>query len=151
MERMQVEAKTHGLDGTLVEPDWPPLTLEELRGLLRYYPSVGKVKELLTASPRPFSAASVVATDIEPVFIKRHHCAVRNVEGLREEHRYMVHLRASGIAAPRVFVTESGETAIKLGEWTYEVHATPQGIDLYQDAISWTPFRSASHAYSAGK
>ena len=25
-----------------------------------------------------------------------------------------------------------------------------QGIDLYEDAISWTPFRSAAHAHSAG-
>ena len=49
---------------------------------------------------------------------------------------------ASGVAVPRVFATQSGETAIKLGEWTYEVHETPPGIDLYEDAISWTPFRS---------
>jgi len=84
------------------------------------------------------------------VFIKRHHSTVRDVEGLREEHRFMAHLRANGAAVPRVFSASSGETAIKLGEWTYEVHETPGGIDLYEDAISWTPFRSAGHAYSAG-
>ena len=28
---------------------------------------------------------------------------------------------------------------------------TPPGIDLYEDAISWTPFRSVSHARSAGQ
>ncbi len=48
---MQADAKTHGLDGTLVEPDWPPLTLEELRGLLRYYPSVGKAKRIVDGEP----------------------------------------------------------------------------------------------------
>jgi len=40
--KMQAEAHntaiTHGMDGRLVEPDWPPLTFDEVRGLLRYYP-----------------------------------------------------------------------------------------------------------------
>ncbi len=147
---MQAEAKTHGLDGTLVEPDWPPLTLQELRALLNCYSSVGRVKQLLATSPRPFSAASVVATDTGRAFIKRHHFTVRSVEGLREEHRFMAHLRANGLEVPRVFATKSGETAIKLGEWTYEVHDIPQGVDLYGNAISWTPFRSTAHAHSAG-
>ncbi len=92
-----------------------------------------------------------MATDIGRVFIKRHHVTVRNVEGLREEHRFMAHLRTNGVAVPRVFAAQSGETAIKLGEWTYEVHDTPMGIDLYEEAISWTPFRSVGHAYSAGQ
>jgi Ser/Thr protein kinase RdoA (MazF antagonist) len=93
----------------------------------------------------------VVATESGRVFIKRHHCAVRDVEGLREEHRFMAHLRTNGAAVPRVFASGSGATAIALGEWTYEVHEIPPGIDLYEDAISWTPFRAVSHAYSAGQ
>ncbi len=144
-------AKAHGLDGTLVEPDWPPLTLDEVRGLLRYYPSLGKPTKLLTVSPRPFSAASVVATPNQDIFVKRHYWSVRNPEGLREEHRIMGHLRANGVAVPGVFSTQSGETAIKLGEWVYEVHEATQGEDLYEDAISWTPFRSVGHAHSAGQ
>lgn len=152
---MQAEVKyaaiTHGLDGTLVAPDWPPLTLDELRDLLRYYPALGQPVKLLTVSPRPFSAASVVATEKQQVFVKRHHCTVRDAEGLREEHRFMAHLRGKGVAVPQVFAAKSGETALKLGEWVYEVHETPQGIDLYEDAISWTPFRSIGHAHSAGQ
>lgn len=144
------EALTHGLDGTLVEPDWPPLRLNEVCELMREYPSLGKPLLLLTVSPRPFSAASMVATESGHVFVKRHHCTVRNVEGLRQEHRFMAHLRGNGAAVPRVFAAASGDTAIEMGEWTYEVHDTPQGIDLYKDSISWTPFRSVSHAYSAG-
>ena len=152
---MQVEAdsgaKTHGLDGTLVEPDWPLLTLDEVCGLLRYYPSLAAPTKLLTVSPRPFSAASVVATEREQVFVKRHHLAVRDLEGLREEHRFMAHLRDGGVAVPRVIAAASGETAIRQGDWVYEVHETPPGLDLYEDAISWTPFRSAAHAHSAGR
>jgi Ser/Thr protein kinase RdoA (MazF antagonist) len=144
-------AKTHGLDGTLVVPDWPPLTLNEVRGLLRYYPSLGTPAKLLSFSPRPFSAASVVATQNQQVFVKRHYWTVRDTIGLREEHRFMAHLRAKGAAVPQVFASRSGETAIKLGEWVYEVHETPRGADLYEDAISWTPFRSVSHAHSAGQ
>ena len=52
----------HGLDGSLVEPDWTPLTLAEVRGLLHFYPPLGKASGVATVSPRPFSAASLVAT-----------------------------------------------------------------------------------------
>lgn len=145
------EAITHGLDGRLVEPDWPPLTLDEVRGLLRCYPSPGKPVRFLTVSPRPFSAAGVVATDREPIFVKRHHVSVRDVEGLCEEHRLMAALRANGVAAPRVFASVKGETALRIGEWTYELHERARGVDLYEDAISWTPFRFSEHAYAAGQ
>jgi Ser/Thr protein kinase RdoA (MazF antagonist) len=141
----------HGLDGTLVEPDWPPLTLDEIRGLLREYPALGPPKKVLMVSPRPFSAASVVATQSQNIFIKRHHMTVRDTAGLREEHRFMAHLRSKGAMVPRVFRAASGETSIKAGEWVYEVHETPRGIDVYEDALSWTPFRSLGHARSAGQ
>jgi Ser/Thr protein kinase RdoA (MazF antagonist) len=152
---MEMTAKVHGMDGSLVEPDWPPLTLAELRALLGTFPALGEPTHLVSVSPRPFSAAGIVATRPDcggehRVFIKRHHCAVRTREGLLEEHRFVAHLAARGAPVPRVLSSEAGETAIEMGEWTYEVHETPPGIDLYEDAISWTPFRSAPHAYSAG-
>ena len=143
--------KAHGLDGTLVDPDWPPLNLSEVRALLRAFPDAGEPLKILSASPRPFSAASVVRTSNEPIFIKRHARAVRDVEGLVEEHRFMEHLRANGINVPRIFETRSGDTAVESGESTYEVHGVPTGVDEYRDAISWTPFRSSEHARSAGE
>ena len=63
----------------------------------------------------------------------------------------MSYLRAHGAPVPRVFASNSGETAIEIGEWTYEVHEAPAGVDLYEDALSWTPFRSVGHARSAGE
>ena len=144
-------AYAHGLDGQLAEPDWPQLTGNEIRGVLRNYPALGQPGKVLMVSPRPFSAASVVATETQDVFIKRHHVSVRNEDGLREEHRFMQHLRAHGAAVPRVFIAESGESAIKVGEWVYEVHESPRGLDVYREAISWTPFLSAGHARSAGQ
>lgn len=139
------------MDGTLVEPDWPPLALDEVRALLRLFPESGEAVEILSMSPRPFSAASVVATSNGHVFVKRHHRTVRDAEGLIEEHRFMQHLRAHGAAVPRVFASGVGQTAIEIGEWTYEVHERPAGLDLYEDALSWTPFRSTVHAHSAGQ
>lgn len=139
------------MKGTLVEADWPPLTLPEVRSLLAGFPDFSEPIEILTVSPRPFSAASVVATGSGRVFIKRHHRSVRDREGLLEEHRFIDHLRSHGAPVPRVFVSSSGETAIIRGEWTYEVHETPSGIDLYEDALSWTPFRSTAQARSAGE
>jgi Ser/Thr protein kinase RdoA (MazF antagonist) len=139
------------MDGRLVEPDWPPLTLGEVRDLLSLFPGCGEPIEILSVSPRPFSAASVVATGSGRVFIKRHSRNVRDREGLLEEHRFMQHLRERGAPVPRVLAASSGETAIETSAWTYEVHEVPAGVDLYEDAISWTPFRSTAHARSAGE
>jgi Ser/Thr protein kinase RdoA (MazF antagonist) len=144
-------AKAHGLDGTLVEPDWPPLTMDEGRALLSEFPGCPEPMEILSVSPRPFSAASVVAIKSGRVFVKRHARTVRDREGLHEEHGFMRHLREHGAAVPRVLTTVAGETAIERGAWTFEVHEVPAGVDLYEDAISWTPFRSVGHARAAGE
>jgi Ser/Thr protein kinase RdoA (MazF antagonist) len=143
-------AKAHGLDGTLVEPDWPPLKFDEIRVLLKRFLTAGEPISIVSASPRPFSAASVVETCLGHIFIKRHARSVRDAEGLMEEHGFMDHLRANRIDVPRVFASASGDTAVEIDDWTYEVHAIPAGVDLYEDAISWTPFRSVDHARSAG-
>jgi Ser/Thr protein kinase RdoA (MazF antagonist) len=148
---MSATVKTHGLDGKLVEPDWAPLTLDEVRALLRQFPACGEPIAIETVSPRPFSAASVVSTGSRRVFIKRHHQSVRDRDGLLEEHRFLAHLLAHGAAVPRVLANDAGETAIEAGEWTYEVHETPAGVDLYRNALSWTPFNRVEHAYSAGQ
>ncbi len=148
---MSTATKAHGMNGTLVEADWPPLTLAEVRVLLGQFPGCGEPIEILSVSPRPFSAASVVAKNSGQVFIKRHHITVRDREGLLEEHRFLIHLRAHGAPVPKVFRASSGETAIMSGEWIYEVHEVPAGVDLYEDALSWTPFLSTAHARSAGE
>ncbi len=143
-------AKVHGMDGTLVEPDWAPLTLEELRALFVHFPALGEPVQILSHSPRPFSAAGVVEARTGKVFVKRHHRSVRDREGLLEEHSFLLHLLSRGVAVPRVLESAAGETAIEMGEWTYEAHEVPEGVDLYRDAISWTPFFTADHAYAAG-
>jgi Ser/Thr protein kinase RdoA (MazF antagonist) len=152
---MSATTKAHGLDGSLVEPDWRALNLVELSSILAKFPDLGEPTHIVSVSPRPFSAAGVVATRNDDgteqrIFIKRHHRAVRDREGLLEEHRFLSHLLAHDAPVPRVLASAAGETAIETGEWTYEVHEISPGIDLYQDAISWTPFRCADHSYSAG-
>jgi Ser/Thr protein kinase RdoA (MazF antagonist) len=139
------------MDGSLVATDWPPLTLGELRPLLAEFPACGRPLRIVTVSPRPFSAASVVETTAGRIFVKRHHYSVRNVEGLAEEHRFLAHLRAHGASVPRVFAAASGRTAMERAQWTYEVHEIPAGVDVYEQAISWTPFLTTGHARSAGK
>jgi len=161
--------KTHGLDGSLELPDWPPLTLPEVDAVLRGYPQAGGAVRLLSFSPRPFSAASVVAKPVGNVFVKRHHCSVRDREGLREEHRFIAHLAASldelasepdgGLDGPNtipklvqpVFADLDGNTAVTVGDWIYEVHPLAMGKDLYEQALSWTPFLTSSHACAAGR
>jgi Ser/Thr protein kinase RdoA (MazF antagonist) len=139
------------MDGTLVEADWPPLTLDEVRELLGQYRECAEPLSILSVSPRPFSAASVMSTRDRKVFVKRHHRTVRDREGLLEEHRFLQYLKARGAAVPQVLAATSDETAIEIGEWTFEVHETPAGVDLYEEAISWTPFRFTNHAHTAGQ
>lgn len=151
MNETQQPALAHGLDGSLVQPDWPALTLAEVRSVLQHFPSAGEAIQIISTSPRPLSAAAVVETTQRRVFIKRHARAVRDIEGLAEEHRFMHRLRTNGISVPAVFTANTGNTALESGNWTYEVHDFPAGIDIYEDAISWTPFRSSAHARSAGQ
>lgn len=148
---MSTAAKAHGLDGTLVEPDWAPLSQDEVCFVLARFKELRPPFEIVSISPRPLSAASVIQTQDRRVFVKRHARLIRDAEGLHEEHRFMAHLRAHGAAAPVVLGDEAGETVIESGDWTYEVHATPCGVDAYEDAISWTPFRSEAHANSTGQ
>jgi len=148
---MDVAAKMHGMDGALVEHDWPPLTLEELRGVLCEFPEAGRPEQILSISPRPFSASGLVRTSGGKVFVKRHHSAVRDRQGLLEEHRFLAYLLAQGAPVPRVLASESGDTTKEAGEWTYEIHESGHGVDLYQAAFSWTPFRCAQHAHAAGQ
>jgi Ser/Thr protein kinase RdoA (MazF antagonist) len=139
------------MDGTLVAPDWPALTPAEVRRLLDRFTGLRGPLEILTVSPRPFSAAGLVKTVAGPIFVKRHARQVRDREGLAEEHRFMAYLREHGAAVPRVFADAEGLTAIEEGEWTWEVHEVAPEFDLYGEAFSWTPFRCARHAHAAGE
>lgn len=120
--------------------------------LLRRYPLAGGAEGLISHSPRPFSAASVVATPHGQVFVKRHHRSVRDREGLLEEHRLIAYLRSrcGDLIAP-VLADGDQETTVAVGDWTYEVHAPAQGLDVYEQALSWTPFLSCGHAGAAGR
>ena len=116
MNEAKEHGQTHGLDGSLVAPDWPPLSLPELREIFPHFPEAGEPRAILTTSPRPFSAAGIIETTQRRIFVKRHARAVRDAEGLAEEHRFMQHLGASGINVPRVFTTTSGNTALESGD-----------------------------------
>lgn len=147
---MSATVKAHGLDGSLVAPDWPPLTRDEVCAVLKWYPELIGTFEIMSVSPRPLSAASVVEAAGRRIFIKRHARSVRDAKDLREEHALIKYLREHGACVPAVLKTEFNDTAIEIDGWTYEVHEAAAGLDLYTDAISWTPFFCAEHAHAAG-
>ena len=135
----------------LVEPDWPPLTEEEAAWLLDRHPNAGGLDAVLWRSPRPLSAAALVRTrDGRRFFAKRHHRAVRDAEGLREEHRFLEWLAERGAPVARVLRDRHGDTAAVRGEWTYELHSALPGDDLYRDRFSWTPYLTTGQAHAAG-
>ncbi len=141
----------HGLAGDNTPPDWPPLTASEVDTLLRNYPTLGAPIRIDWHSPRPLSAACLVETTTGVVFVKRHHRSVRSIATLNEEHRFIAHLRGHGMPIPAVLNDTQGHTAVALGDWTYEVHEPAAGIDLYREAISWSPLPNGGHARSAGR
>lgn len=143
--------RVHGLADDVVSPDWPPLHADELALLLRCYPALGEPLSIRWHSPRPLSAAVLVDTAAGAVFVKRHHRLVRSVATLGEEHRFIAHLRAASMPIPDVIADKDGQTAIAIGDWVYEIHAVADGIDLYRDAISWSPIVESGHAHAAGR
>jgi Ser/Thr protein kinase RdoA (MazF antagonist) len=158
----------HGMGKDLVEPDWAPLTGDEVGAVLARYglpaghdlaasgtgPGAGPRTGTVVAwsSPRPMSAAGLVGhgTGTGTVFVKRHHVRVRSAAQLAAEHAFATHLRASGLPVPAVWRTPAGRTVVREGDFVYEVHEVAPGIDLYRDAMSWTPFVSTGHARAAG-
>lgn len=129
----------HGMGTEPVAPDWPAMTDGEAAEVL------GRPVRVLWRSPRPLSAAALVEREGQGLlFVKRHHVSVRTAASLGEEHAFMSHLRGRG--APVVEVLD----VVEAGEWVYEVHSVGRGTDLYQDALSWSPFTSVRHAAAAG-
>ena len=139
----------HGMGKDLVEPDWPPLTGEEVGAVLARYGRDGGVT-VRWRSPRPMSAAALAGRDGAVVFVKRHHTLVRTAAQLAAEHALAGHLRALGIPVPAVLRLPDGGTTVTSGDYVYEVHAPAGGTDLYRDVPSWEPFRAVAHARAAG-
>lgn len=152
---MNISARTsqptaHGMGLEPVAPDWPRLAQDETERLLQRYPQLGAVQAIAWHSPRPFSAAARVDTAGGEVIVKRHHRRVREPAWLDEEHRFVRHLHAHGAPVVAPLRDRGGQSAIGLGEWTYEVLPVAAGEDRYRDALSWTPFASTAHAHAAG-
>jgi Ser/Thr protein kinase RdoA (MazF antagonist) len=142
--------RAHGMGRDLVEPDWPPLTDEEVAAVLARYGRARGAVAVRWRSPRPMSAAALVGCDGGEVFVKRHHTLVRTAVQLDAEHALAGHLRALGVAVPAVLRLPGGGTALRSGDYVYEVHEPAAGLDLYRDVPSWEPFISVPHAGSAG-
>lgn len=150
----------HGMGKDLVEPDWHPLTPTEVSTVLAHFgaPATGPVPgpgsgagDLITwRSPRPMSAAALAHSGDGTVFVKRHHTRVRSATQLTAEHAFITHLGAHGMPVPAVRRTQAGATTLTCDEFVYEVHDVAPGLDLYRDAMSWTPFASLGHARAAG-
>ena len=148
---MNPDHLVHGLAGDEITPDWPALTSSELESLLQRYPQLGSPLRIAWHSPRPLSAACLVETGAGEFFVKRHHRRVRTLATLVEEHRFMAHLRTSGVPIPNVMLDADGQSAVALGEWIYEVHQRAAGVDLYRETVSWEPLANRRHAQRAGR
>jgi Ser/Thr protein kinase RdoA (MazF antagonist) len=157
----------HGMGKELVVPDWSPLTSAEVHTVLARYPLPGSQPEVRAQpgpaglvlagdemitwrSPRPMSAAGLIRRGGTDLFVKRHHVRVRTPAQLAVEHAFIGHLRACGIPAPAVLRALDGATATQHGDFVYEVHELAGGLDLYRDAVSWTPYASLGHTRAAG-
>jgi Ser/Thr protein kinase RdoA (MazF antagonist) len=98
----------------------------------------------VTRSPRPMSAAALVGSGGQTVFVKRHHQRVRSGVQLAAEHAFASYLRAAGQPVPEPLRLD------RLGEYWYEVFSVTGGADVYRDAVSWSPYLHPGHARAAG-
>ncbi len=140
----------------LAEPDWLPLTDRELRDVLgRTDPGgLGRHPVVIWRSPRPMSAAALVRHGDATAFVKRHHLSVRTPGQLAAEHAFAIHLRTRGLPVPAVLRLDDSpgvQSVLQRGEYCYEAHQVADGLDLYRDAVSWSPYASLGHAYAAGQ
>ncbi len=142
----------HGTGRELAGSDWLPLTDDELRGVLgrRDPGGLGREPVVTWRSPRPMSAAALVRHGDAALFVKRHHLGVRTPGQLAAEHAFATHLRARGLPVPAVLRLAGGETVLSRGEYCYEAHQVADGIDLYREAVGWSPYASLGHAHAAG-
>ena len=140
----------HGMGKELTLPDWSPLTSAEVHTVLARYPRAPGDEMITWRSPRPMSAAGLIRHGGADLFVKRHHVRVRTLAQLAVEHAFIGHLRARGIPAPAVLRAADGATATQYGDFVYEVHELASGLDVYRDALSWTPYTSLGHARAAG-
>jgi Ser/Thr protein kinase RdoA (MazF antagonist) len=140
----------HGMGTMLEAPTWPAITTPEAEAILAQFPDAGQFARLSWHSPRPFSAAALMATDRGEFVLKRHHPRLRSPAALAEEHAFMAHLRVGGVPVPQVMASRDGCGAVAQAGWTYELHRQAVGLDLYRDRPSWTPYLSHAHAFAAG-
>ncbi len=142
----------HGMGRELAEPDWSPLTDEELSGVLGSGEpgGLGRTPVVTWRSPRPMSAAALARLGDATVFVKRHHVSVRSPAQLAAEHAFADHLRRWAQPVPAVLRLADGQSVLRRGDFCYEAHQVADGIDLYRDAVSWSPYASLGHAHAAG-
>jgi Ser/Thr protein kinase RdoA (MazF antagonist) len=133
------------------------MTLDEVRSVLAWWGIDPSRATLRWHSPRPLSSAAIIDLHDRAeesrggaVFIKRHHRTVRTAVQLEEEHRFLEHLRVASAPVSRVLRRPDAGSAGALGDFTYEVHDLGAGVDLYRDAVSWSPFLEDAHARAAG-
>ena len=51
---------------------------------------------------------------------------------------------------PEVLRLADGQSVLPRGQFCYEAHQVADGVDLYRDAVSGSPYASLGHAYAAG-
>ena len=141
----------HGMGKELVVPDWSPLASAEVHTVLARYPQPPGEEMITWRSPRPMSAAGLIRRGGVDLFVKRHHVRVRTAAQLAVEHAFIGRMRAWGIPAPAVLRAADGSTATQHDDFVYEVHELAGGLDLYRDAVSWTPYTGLGHAHAAGE
>ncbi|MFQ3668385.1 MAG: phosphotransferase [Fimbriimonadaceae bacterium] len=126
-------------------------TEDELERVLRSFPDAGSLRRIVRPGGRPLNASALVECERGLFFVKRRLGVSRKPAMLAEEHRFVEHLRRSGVPAPEILRTQTGSTFLDAGADLYEVQARAEGDDLYQGRHTWQPFLDERHAFSVGE
>ena len=137
----------------LAEPDWPPLTDDELRGVLGRADDpggLGRQPVVIWRSPRRCPPPRWSGTATRPSSSSATISASALPPSSRPNTPSPV-ICGFGYSRSRPCCGwPDGQSVLRRGDFCYEAQQVADGVDLYRDAVSWSPYASLGHAYAAG-
>ncbi|MCH4161128.1 MAG: phosphotransferase [Bifidobacterium sp.] len=145
----------------MVVQRWPDVDLAQAQALCSSLSEPVVAQRILSHSARPTAAASLVSTNVAPIFIKRYDRAIRDTPSITPYHRYAEYLGDHGITAPRFLhfnsqsstafsVDSSNDTVAVQGNAAFECYVAVEGEDRYAKALSWDSPSDLEEAHELG-
>lgn len=141
-----------GLDDRTYRRNWDLLTEKIINRVLCHYTTFDEPIKILWHSPRGFSSAALICQPHgKKFFVKRHDPRLRPPLILQEEHNFIAYLKQKNFPLLAPLINKMGQTVTVTESGVFELYPPMPGDDLYKHTLSWEPYHSPHHAFSAGQ